>query len=338
MARHAIITGGAGFIGSHLVDRLLNEGAWQVTVIDNFHPFYPRAIKEANIRDHLRNPAFRLIEGSIVDDGALEAAFEDVVGKNTTVVHLAALAGVRPSIADPVAYHAVNVTGTLKMLEMARTNMVAHFILASSSSVYGENPNVPWKENLPDLYPISPYAATKLAAEQFTRVYARLHELNTTVLRFFTVYGPRQRPDLAIHSFFRKIQEGTPIQQFGDGGTRRDYTFVDDIISGVRGAMDRSLVREEGQGAFDIFNLGNSATVALGELIAAIEKEVGKKANIEVRPEQPGDVPQTFANVEKARQHFNYVPAMDISHGLRRFHQWYTDMEKAHRAVHTPGD
>lgn len=333
MARHAIITGGAGFIGSHLLDKLLDEGEWQVTVIDNFHPFYPRAIKEANIRQHRRNPAFTLIEGDILDDRTLETAFGRAVGGDTTVIHLAALAGVRPSIADPVAYHKVNVKGTLKLLEKARAHGVAHFVLASSSSVYGENPRVPWKESLPDLYPISPYAATKLAAEQFTRVYARLHGLNTTVLRFFTVYGPRQRPDLAIHSFFRKISEGTPIQQFGDGGTRRDYTFVDDIISGVRGAMDRTMAHEVGQGAFDVFNLGNSATVALRELIAAIEKEVGRKAIIQVRPEQPGDVPQTFANVEKARDRFDYVPSTDIADVLGHFHRWYAEMENARRSV-----
>jgi len=333
MARHAIITGGAGFIGSHLLDRLLEEKGWQVTVIDNFHPFYPRAIKEANIRQHCDNPAFTLIEGDILDDRTLEAAFGRAVGEDTTVIHLAALAGVRPSIADPVAYHRVNVKGTLKLLEKARAHGVTHFVLASSSSVYGENPQVPWKESLPDLNPISPYAATKLAAEQFTRVYARLHGLDTTVLRFFTVYGPRQRPDLAIHSFFRKISEGTPIQQFGDGGTRRDYTFVDDIISGVRGAMDRKLTRQTGHGAFDIFNLGNSATVPLRNLIAAIEKEAGRKAIIQMRPEQPGDVPQTFANVEKARDQFGYVPTTDLADGLGHFHRWYAEMENAGRSV-----
>ncbi len=329
MARHAIITGGAGFIGSHLVDKLLAEGGWQITVIDNFHSFYPRAIKEANIARHRNDPAFHLLEGDILDDAVLETAFGRAPGKDTTVVHLAALAGVRPSIADPLAYHRVNVTGTLKLLEMARHGQVAHFVLASSSSVYGENPQVPWRESLPDLYPISPYAATKLAAEQFTRTYARLHAMDTTVLRFFTVYGPRQRPDLAIHAFFRKVSEGIPIQQFGDGSTRRDYTFVADIISGVRGAMDRQLTRTDGQGAFEIFNLGNSTTVALSELIAAIEKQAGRKAIVEVRPEQPGDVPQTFANVEKAREHFGYVPTTNIEEGLRQFDQWYASMMQA---------
>lgn len=329
MSRHAIITGGAGFIGSHLVDRLLKEGGWKVTVVDNFHPFYPRAVKEANIQAHRSDPSYTLVEGDILDDVILEKAFANGSGPDTTVVHLAALAGVRPSIADPLAYHRVNVTGTLKLLERARSNKVAHFVLASSSSVYGEDPHVPWKESLTGLVPISPYAATKLAAEQYTRMYALLHGLNTTALRFFTVYGPRQRPDLAIHAFFRKVKEGTPIQQFGDGSTRRDYTFVDDIISGVHSAMDRPLPAPGGKGAFEIFNLGNSATVPLHELIAAIEKEAGRKAIIEVRPEQPGDVPQTFANVEKAKEHFGYVPVTDITKGLREFHRWYDEMEAA---------
>lgn len=329
MERHAIITGGAGFIGSHLVDRLLDEGGWKVTVIDNFHPFYPRAIKEANIAKHRSNAAFTLMEGDILDEGVLKAAFGRAPGTDTTVIHLAALAGVRPSIADPLAYHQVNVTGTLKLLEQARQSGTAHFVLASSSSVYGEHPGVPWEESITGLSPISPYAATKLAAEQYARVYALLYGLNTTVLRFFTVYGPRQRPDLAIHAFFRKVTEGTPIQQFGDGSTRRDYTFVQDIISGVRGAIDRPLHAEADKGAFGIYNLGNSATVPLSELIADIEQEVGRKAVIEVRPEQPGDVPQTFANVEKAHDHFGYQPTTGIVDGLRLFHRWYDEMEAA---------
>jgi len=336
MSKHAIITGGAGFIGSHLVDRLLDEGGWKVTVVDNFHPFYPRAVKEANVLAHRSHPSYTLLEGDIVDEETLDKAFAMASGADTTVVHLAALAGVRPSIADPLAYHRVNVTGTLKLLEKARSNKVAHFVLASSSSVYGEDPHVPWKESLTGLAPISPYAATKLAAEQYTRMYAHLHGLNTTALRFFTVYGPRQRPDLAIHAFFKKVIKGTPIQQFGDGSTRRDYTFVDDIISGVRGAMDRSLRTEDGRGAFEIFNLGNSATVPLRDLIAAIEKEAGRKAIIEVRPEQPGDVPQTFASVEKAKEHLGYVPVTGITQGLRHFHRWYDEMAAARSTVNKP--
>lgn len=323
--RHAIITGGAGFIGSHLVDRLMAEGGWQVTVVDNFHSLYPRSIKDANIAAHAANPAFTLVEGDILDDHVLAGAFTAAHG-SPVVVHMAAMVGVRPSISAPEEYHDANVTGTLKLLEMARAYKAAHFILASSSSVYGENPHVPWKETLTDLHPVSPYAATKLAAEQFVRVYARLHGLDTTVLRFFTVYGPRQRPDLAIHSFYRKVLEGTPIRQFGDGGTRRDYTYVDDIVSGVRAAMDRPMHRKPGQGAFDVFNLGNSRTVALRELIATIEQVAGRKALIEVMPEQPGDVPQTFADVDKAGHGFGYAPVIGLEEGLRRFADWYATM------------
>lgn len=312
--RHVIITGGAGFIGSHLVDRLLAEGDQRVTVIDNFDPFYPRAVKEANIAAHRNNERFRFIEGDILDDAVLDAAFAD---KAAIVVHIAAKAGVRPSIADPIAYHRVNVTGTLKLLERARHGGVEHFVLASSSSVYGVDPNVPWKEKERGIQPISPYAASKLAAEGFAQVYAHLHAMKVTALRFFTVYGPRQRPDLAIHQFFRKIVAGTPIQQFGDGSTRRDYTYVDDIINGVRGAMDR----RQG-GPFEIYNLGNSDTIRLRDLIAAIEEEMGMKAIIDVKPEQPGDVPQTFADVSKAGAHFGYKPTTSIHEGLKRFHAW----------------
>lgn len=315
-ARRILITGGAGFIGSHLVDRLLAEGGWQVTVLDNFDPFYPRAIKEANIAGHAGNAAYRLVEGDILDDTALDRAFDPAP---EVIVHIAAKAGVRPSIADPIGYHRVNVTGTLKLLERARYAGVEHFVLASSSSVYGVDPDVPWKEKERGIMPISPYAATKLAAEGFAQVYAHLHGIKVTALRFFTVYGPRQRPDLAIHQFFRSIAEGRPIKQFGDGGTRRDYTFVADIINGVRGAIDR----EKG-GAFEIYNLGNSGTVSLSGLIVAIEDELGRKAIIERHPEQPGDVPQTYADVNKAGAHFGYRPHTPLREGLKAFHAWFT--------------
>lgn len=324
MDRHVIITGGAGFIGSHLVDKLLGEGAGPVTVIDNFDPFYSRSIKEANLADHRGNRAFRLVEGDILEDDVLEEAFGLYPEAHTTVVHLAAKTGVRPSIHQAMEYHRVNVTGTLKLLEQARAHRAAHFVLASSSSVYGENPQVPWKESLTDLRPISPYAATKLAAEQFARVYARLHGLPVSVLRFFTVYGPRQRPDLAIHAFFRKIGSGLPLQQFGDGSSRRDYTYVADIVNGIRSAMDRPLHQVPGQGVFDIFNLGNSATIPLRDLIRAIELQVGRNAVVEVLPGQPGDVPQTYAHVAKAHEQFGYRPAMHLPEGLREFARWYS--------------
>ncbi len=324
MLKYAIITGGAGFIGSHLVGKLLGEGNWKVTVLDNFDPFYPRSIKENNLAQYRQNPSFRLVEGDILEDAALAAAFANAPSAETVVVHLAALTGVRPSVARPMDYHRVNVTGTLKVLEMAQRHGTAHFVLASSSSVYGVNPHVPWKESLAPLHPISPYAATKLAAETFARVHARLHGLDTTVLRFFTVYGPRQRPDLAIHSFFRKITEGTPIQQFGDGSTRRDYTYVEDIVGGIRAAMDRPLQRVPGQGAFDVFNLGHSEPIALRDLISAIEREAGHKAVIEQLPEQPGDVPMTCADVTKAAEQFGYAAKTGLAEGLHQFAKWYT--------------
>lgn len=319
--RHVIITGGAGFIGSHLVDRLLAEGGWRITVIDNFDPFYARTVKEANIATHRAHPDLRFIEGDILDDAVLDQAFD---GPADVVVHIAARAGVRPSIADPIGYHRVNVTGTLKLLERARAIGLGHFVLASSSSVYGVDPQVPWREKERGIQPISPYAATKLACEQFGQVYAHLHGMKVTALRFFTVYGPRQRPDLAIHQFFRKISAGTPIQQFGDGTTRRDYTFVADIIQGVRGAMDR----KQG-GPFEIYNLGNSDTIMLRDLISAIEAELGKQAIIERLPEQPGDVPQTFADVSKAGAHFGYRPTTPILQGLQHFHAWFAVMNAA---------
>ncbi|MCB9170773.1 MAG: GDP-mannose 4,6-dehydratase [Flavobacteriales bacterium] len=318
MARHAVITGGAGFIGSHLVDRLMEEGTWRVTVIDNFDPFYDRAIKEENVRVHFGDPRFRLVEADVLDDDLEQRIFKEGPDHIDLIVHIAAKAGVRPSIADPVGYHRVNVTGTLKLLELAQRQKVPHFILSSSSSVYGEDPNVPWKERELGLVPISPYAASKIAAEEFARVHSRLHGMRVTILRFFTVYGPRQRPDLAIHKFFRSIRDGRPIQQYGDGSTRRDYTYVTDIINGVRAAMDR-----HGGSACEVYNLGNSDTVALRDLITAIEDTMGRKAVIEVKPEQPGDVPQTFADVSKAERDLGFVPGTPLRSGLQQFQDWF---------------
>ncbi|MBP6574067.1 MAG: NAD-dependent epimerase/dehydratase family protein [Flavobacteriales bacterium] len=312
--RHALITGGSGFIGSHLVDRLLAEGGWRITVVDNYDPFYSRVVKESNLARQQGNGSLRVLEADILDDDLGERIGSDPID---LIVHIAAKAGVRPSIMDPIAYHRVNVTGTLKLLELARHRNVPHFLLASSSSVYGVDPNVPWKEQELGLKPISPYAATKLAAEQFGQVYARLHGMKVTALRFFTVYGPRQRPDLAIHQFFRKIKAGVPIQQFGDGTTRRDYTFVDDIVTGVRAAMDRTIGER-----FEIYNLGNSGTVMLKELIAAIESEIGAKALIDLQPEQPGDVPQTFADTGKSMRDLGFAPSTPLAVGLKRFHEW----------------
>jgi len=315
MSRHVLITGGAGFIGSHLVDRLLGEGGWTVTVVDNLDPYYSPEVKRRNVAHHIGDPAFRLVEADLLDEDLEQRIGEAPID---LIVHIAAKAGVRISILDPLGYHRVNVTGTLKLLELARRRGVPHFVLASSSSVYGENPNVPWSEEERGLVPISPYAATKLAAEQFARVTSDLHGMKVTALRFFTVYGPRQRPDLAIHQFFRKISAGETILQFGDGSTRRDYTYVDDIVNGVRAAMDRSVGQR-----YELYNLGNSGTVMLRELIAAIEHELGRKAMIELRPEQPGDVPQTFADVSKAGRDLGFHPSTPLAQGLARFHEWF---------------
>lgn len=333
MERHAIITGGAGFIGSHLVDRLLGQPGWHVSVVDNFHPFYPREVKEANVARHRSNPAFDLIEGDILDDDVLKQAFEQTKGRQTMVVHLAALAGVRPSLADPIGYHRVNVTGTLKLLEAARHYRAAHFVQGSSSSVYGDHPAVPWKEDLTGLKPISPYAATKLAAESFVQVYARLHGMDCTVLRLFTAYGPRQRPDLAIHGFFRKMIDGKPIQQFGDGGTQRDYTYVGDVVDGICRAMDRPMARKPGQGAYEVFNLGNSEAVPLRVLIASIEEVSGRKAIIKKLPEQPGDVHRTLADIAKAREQLGYAPQTTLAEGLGQFARWFATVGPVGKAV-----
>ena len=321
---HALVTGGAGFIGSHVVEKLLASG-WRVTVLDNFDPFYSESIKRSNIAQATGHPLFTLIEGNILDPAVL-ARVEDPPHPIDTLIHLAAKAGVRPSIADPLGYHLVNVTGTLMLLEAAVRWKVPHFILAGSSSIYGEDPDVPWREDVPRHSPISPYAATKLMAESYGRLFSRLLGMKVTTLRFFTVFGPRQRPDLAIHDFTRRICAGLPIVQYGDGSTRRDYTFIGDIVDGVIAALDRT----EGE-LYDVYNLGNSGSVTLRELIAGIENAVGRKAVIEVRPEQPGDVPRTQADITKARDHLGYAPKTSLAEGLAEFEAWYRSMQPVGR-------
>jgi len=318
MAKNILVTGGAGFIGSHLIDSLLKEDNVRVVTIDNFDPFYARRIKEGNIKTHLGNSNYRFIELDIREKEAMDEALADE--QFDMIVHIAAKAGVRPSIQNPLVYHQVNVDGTLNLLEYARNNGVKKFIFASSSSVYGTDPNVPWQEKDTGLMPISPYAASKLAAENYGRVFSELYDMQFIALRFFTVYGPRQRPDLAIHKFFKAIDNGTAIDRYGDGSTRRDYTFVDDVIQGVRKAMqldDRK---------YDIINLGNSDTIMLKDLIAGIENTLGKKAIINQMPEQPGDVPQTYADISKAREVLGYDPKTKIADGLVKFYEWYSEL------------
>lgn len=311
MVKHAIVTGGAGSIGSHLVDRLLAEG-WRVTVIDDLDPFYPRAMKEANIAGHRTHPAYCLLEGDILDEALLERALTDARG--ATLVHLAAKVGAGPSVADPIGYHRVNVTGTLALLEQARTQGIGHFVLASSSAVYGDDPDGPWAERERGLHPASPYAATKLAAEQFAQVHAHLHALQVTVLRFPEVYGPRQRPDLAIQRLFRKVDAGEAIGE--EEAMAREHVFIGDAIEGVRAAMERAQ-----SDRFEIYNLGGEV-VDPRALIAAIEREVGRTAVIGHLPEPPDGGYRCRMDIRKAQAQLGYRPATSLAQGLRAFHAW----------------
>jgi len=310
---HILVTGGAGFIGSHLVDSLLADGV-EVTVLDNFDSFYDRQVKERNIREHRNHERYRLIDGDLRDAESLN---EQLTARFDVIVHLAAMAGVRPSIERPLTYQDVNVTGTQNLLEIARRQKIPHFVFASSSSVYGVNPRVPWSEDDYVLQPISPYASTKVSGELLGHVYSHLYGFRFIALRFFTVYGPRQRPDLAIHKFAHLISSGRPIPLFGDGSTRRDYTYVDDIVAGIRGAIryDRS--------PYEVINLGNNATVTLIEMVHTIEEALGKRATIDWKPDQPGDVPQTWASVAKARDLLGYDPRTPFKEGIRRFAEWF---------------
>ena len=313
--KEILVTGGAGFIGSHLVDSLLQEDEWRVTVVDDFNNFYSPAIKRENVRAQFQNPAYRLIEADIRDRNALKRVFDET--KFEEIVHLAARAGVRPSLAEPQLYSETNISGTLNLLELAREHNVRQFVFGSSSSVYGINARVPFSEDDPIRQPISPYAATKAAGELLCHTYAHLYGIRCVALRFFTVYGARQRPDLAIHKFARLIDEGKPIPVFGDGTTRRDYTYIDDIIAGVRAAIDYTA------SDYETVNLGESRTVELRELIELLEKELGKRAIVDRQPAQPGDVPQTFADITKARKILGYNPQTQIEDGIRRFVQWF---------------
>jgi len=310
-----LVTGGAGFIGSHLVDRLIAEGDWRVTVIDDLNDFYSPGIKRANIAGHLGSKNYRFLEADIRDVSALAHLF--AATKFDCIVHLAARAGVRPSLAEPRLYFETNVTGTLNLLELARERGVKQFVSASSSSVYGINGKLPFSEDDRIHQPISPYAATKAAGELLCHTYSHLHDIRTVCLRFFTVYGARQRPDLAIHKFTKMISEGRPIPVFGDGSTRRDYTYIDDIIEGVRASIDYD------GSIHEVFNLGESQTVELRELIELIERSLDMHAVIDRQPMQPGDVPITFADISKARELLNYNPTTKIADGIPKFVQWF---------------
>ncbi len=321
--KNILITGGAGFIGSHLVDHLLAEGGWRITVVDDFNDFYDPAIKRENLSARLANTNFKVVEGDIRNQETLSQVFSDA--NFDCLVHLAARAGVRPSLKEPRLYVETNVNGTVNLLELARAHGVKQFVFGSSSSVYGSNAKVPFSEDDPSFNPISPYAATKAAGELLCHSYAHLYDMRIVCLRFFTVYGARQRPDLAIHKFAKLISAGWPIPVFGDGTTRRDYTYIDDIIAGVRAAMDYH------QSKYEVINLGESRTVELRELIGLLEQALGRQAEIDRQPLQPGDVPQTFADIGKARRLLGYDPQTQIEKGIEKFVEWFKESSSSRK-------
>jgi UDP-glucuronate 4-epimerase len=307
-----LVTGGAGFIGSHLVEKLLSLGH-NVAILDDFNDFYDPGIKRQNIAAVAKDVAIHHLD--LRDGGAVRNLFHRE--KFEAIAHLAARAGVRPSIQNPQLYYDTNVDGTLHLLDAARVTGIERFLFASSSSVYGNSKPVPFSEDRQLFQTLSPYGATKIAGEFLCSTYSHLYGIRVVALRYFTVYGPRQRPDLAIHQFTQKIHAGKPIDQFGDGTTRRDYTYIDDIIQGTMAAF-----KYDGP-MFDIFNLGESETIQLRDLIAGIENALGEKAKINRLPEQPGDMPVTYADISKARKLLGYNPSTRLSDGLPRFIEWF---------------
>jgi UDP-glucuronate 4-epimerase len=314
--KHYLITGGAGFIGSNLIKHLFQtDSEIKITCIDNFDPFYSADIKQFNIRDFKNNENFRFFYRDFAEISPEELC-EMIEEPVDVIIHIAAKAGVRPSIENPKAYQKVNIIGLQNLLDFARTKNIKQFVFSSSSSVYGLNNHFPWKED-EQLWPISPYAQTKLAGEMLGHVYSKLFGIRFIALRFFTVYGPGQRPDLAIHKFTKAILNGKPIPMYGDGSTSRDYTYVDDIIQGVLGAIHYDKTD------FEIINLGESFSIPLKDLITAIEEVTGKNAIIDQQPEQPGDVPKTYADISKAKQLLGYNPQTQLKDGLKKFYDWY---------------
>jgi UDP-glucuronate 4-epimerase len=307
-----LVTGGAGFIGSHLCKYLLKSGH-KVVCVDNFNNFYDPLIKEKNISELRERKDFRLIRADIRDKAGMEDIFREA--RPELVIHLAAMAGVRPSIADPFLYYDVNVKGTLTLLETMRHSGVTRMIFASSSSVYGNNSKIPFSESDPVDNPISPYAASKRACELLCSTYHSLYQFEIFCLRFFTVYGPRQRPDLAIHSFTSKIIDNRPVQVFGDGNTYRDYTYIDDALEGISNSISHLK-------GFKIYNIGESRRVSLTEVIETIEDVLGKKAIKEFLPPQAGDVNATYADISKARKELDYHPSYDFRKGIEEFIRW----------------
>lgn len=319
------ITGVAGFIGSHLGERLAAAGS-TVIGVDNFDPFYPRALKEWNLTSLKQHPNFTFYEGDIRDAEFLAHVLQEA--QPEIVVHLAAKAGVYPSLLQPMEYYDVNVKGLLSLLECMRKVNLKHLIFASSSSVYGNTDNIPFTESDCVQKPVSPYAATKRAGELLCYTYHHLYQFQVYCLRFFTVYGPRQRPEMAIHKFIRAIDLGQPVTLYGDGTSKRDFTYIDDIIDGIISAMNTL----EG---FDVFNLGESRTVALIDVVRTIERYLGKKAQVEWKPFRQGDVYQTYADIQHARERFGYAPKVSFEEGIQMFCQWYK--ENRDRILHSLG-
>ena len=307
-----LLTGGAGFIGSHLAERML-ASRYEVWAVDNFDPYYDPKIKRRNLKPALSSRNFHLLEGDIRDRCFLEIVFKKV--KFDKVIHLAAKAGVRSSLKDPISYADVNINGTINLLEACRQHQVKDFIFASSSSVYGDC-RIPYHETEKQLNPLSPYGTTKLGGEQICYIYHRLYGMNMAVLRFFTVYGPRQRPDMAIHKFTKLIQSGKPIQIYGRGDSQRDYTYIDDIISGIMAVMEKRF-------ACEIINLGNSRKVKLLNLIRILEAKLQKKAKLRFLPQEKAEPKVTWASISKASRLLNYKPATSIEEGIDHFLRWY---------------
>jgi UDP-glucuronate 4-epimerase len=309
-----LVTGGAGFIGSHLVDCLLARRPARVVVVDNFDEFYDPQIKRANVADHVNDRDYLLVNADIRDYAALKQIFAE--HHFDAIIHLAAKAGVRPSVSEPRVYTEVNINGTMNLLELAERNGVRKFVFGSSSSVYGPAATPPFREDAP-LAPISPYASTKASGELLAHTYSHLYGMQIVCLRFFTVYGARQRPDLAIHKFARMIASGSPVQVYGDGSAERDFTYVDDILQGVMAAIEYDAT------PFEVINLGESQTVTVNRMIELLEEALGRKAVIERRPPQPGDMPLTHADITKARRLLGYQPTTPIETGIKKFAEWF---------------
>jgi len=312
-SKHFLLTGGAGFIGSHLSEKLLSLGH-KVTSIDNFDNFYSSIMKKKNLEISMTYSNFRFSELDIRNFNGLA---EQLNESYDAIIHLAAKAGVLPSIQNPMEYTETNIIGTQNLLEYAINKGIKRFIFASSSSVYGLNPNVPWSENDNVLMPISPYAATKVSGELLGRVYSNIYGMQFLALRFFTVYGPRQRPDLAIHKFTKMIMDGSPIPFYGDGQTKRDYTYIDDIVNGIVGAIGFT------ESNYEIFNIGNNKPISLADLVKTIENVIGKKAKLKMLSNQIGDVPITYASIEKAHNLLNYTTTKNMNEGIQLFYNWY---------------